>query len=129
MEAVRPLHLVIPVDVSLHGRTLVARHFGVDRAGISIQCPLAGWTKSMAAESASHGYADAAAGSACASRTDPDSNPGAQPPRGVVTRKLSAVWRPNSGKRSDLDWEAGGGVSILRLEPADEEILTACDNR
>ncbi len=96
MDALWRDDLVVAVDVSFYGRTLAAWFIDSTRGGRRVWITVAGWIKSMAAESASHGYADAAAGSACSARTNHDSSPGANPPRGVTTRELPAMRRSDS---------------------------------
>jgi hypothetical protein len=121
VEAIRRFYLVVPAGLSLHGWTLVARPVdSAGRRGCS-WITLSGWIKSMAAESASHGYADAATGSAYPCRTDRDPSSRTHPPRGLVARELPTMRRSDPHAGSEMDGSASGGLSVLRIESANEE--------
>ena len=70
MDALRGHDLVIPVGVSLHGRTLVAGYFGIDRDSQPVWITLSGCDSAMASESAAGRTPDAASGPRRPSHTD-----------------------------------------------------------
>jgi hypothetical protein len=73
VDTLRGHDLVIPAGVSLHGRTLVARYFGIDRVSQPVWITLSGYDSAMASESAASRYPVAAPRPRRPSHTDHDS--------------------------------------------------------